>query len=112
MAVHRCNKEVQIDDMYASIKKLNEIVVEGTNGDSLKSMVKTSIENQKSIDDKLWMVDSNIVGLMKFQTKIETERDIRQKAIERKIKRQQWLVSLLVGALIGLGGLIIALVTL
>jgi len=112
MAIHRCNKERQIDDMEAKINELDRVIHKDANGDSLVSMVKQSVANQKQMDDKLWMVDSNIIGLMKFQTKVETERGIKLEIQDRRTKRQQWLISLLIGAVIGLGGLIIALITL
>lgn len=110
--VYRCTKEDKIDGMEKDIKELNQAVFKGTNGDSLKSMAATSIENQRKMDDKLWMMDSNLVMLMKFQTKVETERDIKHAIREKKLKKQQRLISLmsvLIGALVGLGGILIAI---
>ena len=106
--VHKCNKEDKIDEMEKKITLLDRVVIQGTNGDSLITMAKKSIDNQKEMDDKLWIVDSNVIGLMKFQVKMETERDMKQAIRDRKAKRQQWFISLLVGSVIALGGLLIA----
>ena len=106
--IHKCSKEEKIVSMAKSIDKLNKNMFEDANGGSVLSLTKTTIENQKHMDDKLWMLDSNILALMKFQVKVETERDIKSKIKAKKEQRLMWAISLLAGTVVALLGILAA----
>jgi len=102
--VHRCSKEDKIDAMDKSIKHLELEIFEGTNGDSLKSVVK---QTKKAAED----IGSDVRQLLIFQTVVETEREIKQQILDKKTKRQQWLIGLLIGSLLASASIIIMMVT-
>lgn len=108
---HRCTKVSKINAMEKSLTKLNSVVFERTNGDSLVSMAKHTIEDNTEIK-------ADVRALLTFQTVVETEREIKQELREKeqvikekKARRQQWLIGLLIGTGLTLLGMVIALAT-
>ena len=97
-----CNKEEKIETMVSDLKKLKKVVFEDSNGNSLVTMARQSLETQKAIGDHVWATDSNVKTLMKFQTQVETRREETKETNDKKTRRQQWIVVLLIGTTISL----------
>ena len=103
MTTHGCIKADKIDKMEKSIKHLELEVLEGTNGDSLKSVVK---QTKKATDD----IGSDVRQLLIFQTVVETEREMKEEIREKKTKRMQWIIVLLASSVFSLITIIIAII--
>jgi hypothetical protein len=104
METHRCNKESKIDAMDKKLTKLDKVVMETTNGSSLLSMAKHTKSSTEAIK-------KDVRALLTFQTVVETEREIKREFREKKARRQQWLIGLLIGTALTLLGMLIAIVT-
>jgi hypothetical protein len=102
--IHKCDKEDKIDAMDKKLTKLDKVVMETANGDSLLSMAKHTRLSTEAIQ-------SDVKALLTFQTVVETEREIKREFREKKARRQQWLIGLLVGTALTLLGMLIAIVT-
>jgi len=101
-SIHKCSKEKKIDSMDRKLNKLNTVVMETTNGDSLLSLAKHTAEKTDDMHDDLKQV-------LTFQTVVETQREMKREIRERQARRQQWLIGLLVGTGMALLAIVIAL---
>ncbi len=101
---HVCTKTAKIDAMEKSLAELNNVIYKDANGDSLVSMTKDS---HAAIKD----MGHDIRALLTFQTIVETKQEVKNQLIEKKTKRQQWFIGLLVGTIFSLITIIIALAT-
>ena len=99
-----CTKASKIDAMDKKLNKLNTVVMETTNGDSLLSLAKHTATKAEDMHVDLKKV-------ITFQTVVETQREMKREIRERQARRQQWLIGLLVGTGMALLAIVIALAT-
>jgi hypothetical protein len=104
-----CNKGPKIDQMCKEIANLNRMVITGNGGKSFVQLQSETNENLKSLSSNLELMSSNIQILMKFQTKMETARDIKETLRTRKRSRERWIITIIITLLIG-GGSILAVI--
>ena len=99
----KCNKEGKIDSMDKTLRKIHGVVFERTNGDSLVSMAQ---HTKEAIED----IGSDVRQLLIFRTVLETEREMKQEAQEKKAQRLQWVLGLLIGTALSLLAIIVTLI--
>jgi len=106
MEEYKCNKEAKIDAMDRKLNRLNTVVMENANGDSLLGMAKATNQVVKDMS-------SDIRALLTFQTVVETQREMQDELQEKKIRKRQIhvaIIALAVGAGLTLLGMIMTMV--
>jgi len=106
MEEYKCNKEAKIDAMDRKLNRLNTVVMENANGDSLLGMAKATNQVVKDMS-------SDVRALLTFQTVVETQREMQDELQEKKVRKQQIRIAaigLAVGSVLTLLGMIIAMV--
>jgi nitrate reductase NapAB chaperone NapD len=102
-----CNKEKEINEIRQKLDKLNTVIFEDTNGDSLYAMTKQNHEYLKETHGEVKNLNSNVNALMIFQAQVEKAEEIKQRLHERRERRQMWLIGLLIGTAVSLVAILI-----
>jgi len=101
-----CRKEAEIAEMHTDIKTLKRIVM-GNGQPGLSVTVPELATNVKELNGTIGNLTTGVSGLLKFQ---ENQLGIQQgKSIVRR--RNRWIIGVLIGAVIGMAGIIVAIVT-
>ena len=109
MSEYKCTKEDKIDSMERDLMTLKRVVLEGNGSDSLVVMARETRDSQKQMSDNMWQLNSNVEGLMKFQTVVETSRLTKRDIMERSVIQKRWVITSLIALVLGLAGLIVGI---
>jgi hypothetical protein len=103
---HRCSKEDKIDAMEKKINDLDEVVLKGTNGDSLVVMAKQTMRDVKHVKDSMIGMKKSIGELKSFKTETETKDDLTREMR----KNRQWSMGTIVVIVLGILSVIVTLI--
>jgi len=99
-----CSQEPRLEVIEKTVQALDETV----NGNGRDGLVQMSIEMRsdiKHIKGKMDDIKTNLGALMVFRTEVETEKAYKDKV--RKIN--QWRIGTIIASLIGLAGILLAI---
>ena len=97
-----CTKQDKIDQLESDMKTLKRVVLEGNGGDSLQFIARETRDNQKTMSDQIWKISSNVEGLIKFQNRVETERDLKLRQRDKRLGRNSWLIPTIISGIVAI----------
>jgi hypothetical protein len=103
---YQCSKEGKIDAMEKKLDDLDQVVLKGTNGDSLVVMAKQTMRDVKYVKDSMTGMKKSIVELKDFKTEIETKDDLKKEMR----KNRQWSMGTVVVIVLGILSVIVTLI--